>query len=159
MAKKRGATKKPTKEKLAELATALRKDLPFRAQDKVFELAVEVGYLAASSDGELDAAERTSIVDALEVLSKGLVIELEVDRIVDDASAHADKKKRAADVGRSLKELGQAEAALTVGAFVAQATAGIDEQERGVLRAVGKAAGIIDSRIRSILKSVGDDEG
>jgi tellurite resistance protein len=158
MAKKRGpAGKKPTKEKLAELASTLRKDLPFRAQDQVFELAVEVGYLAASADGDIDRAERQSIVDAIEILSKGLVIELEVDRIVDDASAHKDKKARADEIGSSLKKLGQAEAALTVGAFVAQATAGIDNRERDLLRGVGKAAGIADSRIRAILKSVGDE--
>ncbi len=148
-------SKKPTKEKLADLAAAVRKELEFRGQDETFALAVEIGYLAAKADGSFDDAEKQAIVDAVDILSQGTVIELEVDAII----AAADAEKRSAEtLGKRLAELEQADAGLLFGAFVAQATHGIDSDERKVLRAVGRAAGIKDHRIRSILKTVGADD-
>jgi tellurite resistance protein len=144
--------KKPTKEKLAEFAEAVRKGLEFRSQDAVFQIAVEIGYLAAKADGSFDDAEKKAIVDAVDILSKGTVIELEVESIIAEADAgDAD----AAALGEKLKGLEQAEAGLMFGAFVAQATHGIDKDERKVLREVGKAAGLKAAKIRAILKVVG----
>ena len=71
-----------------------------------------------------------------------------------DASEGSDLEKAEA-VGKRLGALGQAEAGLLLGAFVAQAVGGIDAAERKVLRAVGKAAAISDAKIRRILKAVG----
>lgn len=151
-------SKKPTKEKLAAFAEEVRKELEFRGQDAVYGVAVEIGYLAAGADGEMDASERAAIIDAVDILSQGVVIELEVDSIIEAADAKTDDKgARAKALGARLEELGQAEAGLLFGAFVAQASSGIDSDERKVLRAVGRAAGISDRRIRAILKVVGAD--
>lgn len=149
------STKKPTKEKLAEYAEAVRKELSAARQNEVYRVAVEVGYLAAHADGSFDDDEKKAIVDAVGILSKGSVIEWEVEEIVDSASAGGDGAGRATALGEKMKALGQAEPALLFGAFVAQATAGIDKNEAKVLRAVGKAAGIGDKRVREILKTVG----
>jgi tellurite resistance protein len=149
-------SKKPTKKRLEELAAAVRKELEFRGQDDTFKLAVEIGYLAARADGSFDEAEKKAIVEAVDILSQGTVIELEVDAIIADADAEG---RDAEALGKGLAALKQADAGLMFGAFVAQATHGIDNAERKVLRAVGKAAGIKDTKIRSILKVVGADEG
>jgi tellurite resistance protein len=153
------AHKKPTKEKIAEYAEAVRKELTAGRQNEVFRVAVEVGYLAAHADGTFDADEKKAIVDAVEILSQGSVIEWEVDQIVDAAQSQGagpgDGAARANALGAKLKELGHPDAGLLFGAFVAQATAGIDKAEGKVLRAVGKAAGIADKRVRDILKTVG----
>jgi tellurite resistance protein len=147
---------KPTKEKLAEYADEVRKELSFRGQDELFGLAVEAGHLAAKADGSVDASELQAIVAAIDVLSQGTVIELEVESIIQasDAAGGSDLDK-AEGVGKRLGELGQAEAGLLLAAFVAQAVGGIDAAERKVLRAVGKAAGIGEAKIRRILKVVG----
>jgi tellurite resistance protein len=152
-------SKKPTKEKLATYAAEVRKELKeFRQQDEVFRLAVEIGFLAAGADGSMDSGERQAIIDAVDILSQGVVIELEVDTLIKEASKRGGKTLESAEaIGARLKELGQAEAGLLFGAFVAQASSGIDRSERKVLRAVGRAAGIADRRIRAILKTVGDD--
>jgi tellurite resistance protein len=158
MSKSTATSKRPTKEKLADYAEAVRKELTFRAQDDVFRVAVEVGYLAARADGEVDASEKQAIVDAAEILSKGVIIELEVESIIEEVEALGDDDDaRAAKLGEQLKDHGQAEPGLLLGAFVAQATAGIDASERKILRAVGRAAGINDRRVRAILKAIGDD--
>lgn len=150
------SSKKPTKEKLAAFAGDVRKELEFRGQDAVYGVAVEIGYLSASADGEMDDSERAAIIDAVDILSQGVVIELEVDAIIEAADANEDDADtRAEALGARLKELGQAEAGLLFGAFVAQASSGIDKDERKVLRTVGRAAGISDRKIRSILKVVG----
>jgi tellurite resistance protein len=151
-------SKKPTKEKLASYAAEVRKELKeFRQQDEVFGLAVQLGFLAANADGSIDSGERQTIIDAVDILSQGVVIELEVDTLIDEAKNRGSAAEQAETIGERLKELGQAEAGLLFGAFVAQASSGIDQRERKVLRAVGKAAGIADKRIRAILKTVGDD--
>jgi tellurite resistance protein len=150
--------KKPTKDKLADYAEAVRKELDFRGQDEVFGIAVRVAHLAASADGKIDDGERKAIIDAVDVLSKGVVIELEVDALLDEASQSDEAPAaRAESLGKKLAELGQPDAGLLFGAFVAQATAGIDKDERKLLREVGKAAGISASKIRRILKVVGGE--
>ena len=149
------STKKPTKEKLADYAEAVRKELEFRGQDDVFNVAVEIGYLAAKADGSFDDAEKKAIVDAVDILSQGTVIELEVDAIIEEADREG---RDAPALGGKLQELKQADAGLLFGAFVAQATHGIDKDERKVLREVGKAAGIKAHRIRAILKVVGAED-
>ena len=150
------STKKPTKEKLAAFAEAVRKELEFRGQDEVFSVAVEIGYLAARADGKMDAGERQAIIDAVDILSQGTVIELEVDAIIEAADKReGDMAATAKVLGERLKDLEQADPGLLFGAFVAQASSGIDKDERKVLRTVGRAAGIKDHRIRTILKVVG----
>ena len=155
-------SKKPTKTKLVAMAEAVRKELDFRGQDEVFKLAVETGYLAAQADGSFEHEEKQRIVDAVDILSQGVIIELEVDAIIEEADASdADEDARIAAIGAKLKELEQGDAGLLFGAFVAQATHGIDKDERRVLREVGRAAGLKDNRIRAILRVVGaeDPEG
>lgn len=147
---------KPTREKLAEYAGELRKELSFRGQDELFRLAVEAGHLAAKADGNVDASEQQAIIDAVDILSQGTVIELEVESIIHDSDAAAGSDlDKAEAIGKRLGELGQGEPGLLLGAFVAQAVGGIDAAERKVLRTVGKAAGISDNKIRRVLKAVG----
>jgi tellurite resistance protein len=151
-------SKKPTKQKLVAMAEAVRKELDFRGQDEVFKLAVEVGYLAAKADGTFDDAEKARIVDAVDILSKGVIIELEVDAIVEEAEAADDVAARVTAIGTRLQELEQGDAGLLFGAFVAQASHGIDKTERKLLREVGRAAGLKDTRIRAILRVVGAED-
>lgn len=149
-------SKKPTKEQLDAYATAVRKELSVPKQSDVFRAAVEAGYLAATTDGTLDDDERKAIVTAVEILSQGAVVEWEADTLVDEVAAHTGKpEERAKALGARLKELGQPEAGLLFGAYVAQATAGIDKSEEKILKAIGKAAGVADKRVREILKTVG----
>ncbi len=150
------SSKRPTKDKLAAFAEAVRQELEFRGQDEVYGVAVEIGHLAAGADGHMDQGEREAIIEAVDILSQGVVIELEVDAIIEAADAQeATPDARAEALGKRLAALAQAEAGLLFGAFVAQASSGIDKEERKVLRAVGRAAGLSDRRIRSILKVVG----
>ncbi len=149
-------SKKPTKEELARFAEAVRKELNVARQSDVFRAAVEAGYLTATTDHKLDDSERKAIVTAVEILSQGHVIEWEADALVDDcAKASGSAEERAKALGAKLKELGQPEAGLLFGAYVAQATAGIDKKEEKVLKTIGKAAGIADKRVRELLKTVG----
>lgn len=153
MAKK----KAPPRERLVGFAETIREKLEFRGQDALFGAAVEIGHLAAHADGEMDGGERQQIIDAIEILSKGLVVEWEVDSILEAAAnTTQEEAQRAGALGARLRELGQPEAGLLVGAFVAQASSGIDKSERRVLAAVGKAAGLSDAKVRDILKAVGD---
>lgn len=149
-------SKKPTKEELARFAEAVRKELNVARQSDVFRAAVEAGYLAATTDSKLDDSERKAIATAVEILSQGHVIEWEADSLVDEcAQASGSPDERAKALGAKLKELGQPEAGLLFGAYVAQATAGIDKKEEKVLKTIGKAAGIADKRVRELLKTVG----
>jgi len=149
-------SKKPTTEELARFAEAVRKELSVPRQSDVFRAAVEAGYLAATTDGTLDDSERKAIVTAVEILSQGHVIEWETETLVDECAAVAGSAdERAKALGARLKELGQPEAGLLFGAYVAQSTAGIDKKEAQVLKTIGKAAGVADKRVREILKTVG----
>ncbi len=152
--------KKPTKEKLADYAAKIRGELEeFRKQDETFKVAVEVGFLAARADGDVDEAERKALVEAVDILSQGVVIELEVEAIVADLEAvEGDDLQKAEALGAKLESASQADAGLLVGAFVAQATSGIDNKERKILRTMGRAAGLKDHRIRAILKAVGAEQ-
>ena len=149
-------SKKPTKDQLDAYATAVRKELSVPRQSDVFRAAVEAGYLAATTDGTLDAGERAAIIAAVAILSQGAVIEWEADSLVDDCEKQeGSADDRAKAVGARLKELGQPEAGLLFGAYVAQATAGIDKKEEKILKTIGKSAGVADKRVREILKTVG----
>lgn len=152
-------SKRPTKDKLQAMAQAVRDELEeFRDQDEVYKLAVETGYLAAKADGTVDDDEKKRIVEAVDILSQGVVIELEVDSIIGEVDSSGEGiEERAVSVGKRLEKLNQGDAGLLFGAFVAQASHGIDEDERKILRQVGKAAGIKARRIRAILKVVGDE--
>ena len=135
-------SKKPTKEQLATFAGA-----------------ISAAHLASHADGKIDDAEKKAIVDALEILSKGVVIEWEVELLLEEAGkTDGGQEARAKAIGEKLKASGQAEAGLLVAAFVAQATDGIDQKEAKILRAIGKAAGIGDKRVKEILKNGGSEE-
>jgi tellurite resistance protein len=147
---------------LEEHADQIRDDLKVPHQSDVFAHAVEAGYLAARADGEVDTAERTVLVKAVEMLSQGAVIEWETETLLDECATRAEKDgaaTRATKVGEALKELGQAEAGLLVAAFVARATNGVEKSEAEVLKAIGKAAGLSADRVKTIVKRATDLEG
>jgi tellurite resistance protein len=146
---------------IAELekhAEEIRKDLNVPKQTEVFAIATEAGYLAATSDGTLDDEERSTLLHAIEVLSKGAVIEWEVETLLDDCAKRTKSDgadKRAEAVGARLQELGHPEPGLLFAAFVAQASGGIDKKESAVLHAIGKAAGVAKNKVSALLKRVG----
>lgn len=140
---------------LEDHADEIRKELAVPKQGDVFKAAVEAGYLTALADGGVDATEREVLVKAVELLSQGLVIEWETESLVDDCEkrAKADGVPASAErVGKALKELGQGEAGLFVAALVARATKGVAKSEADVIKAVGKAAGVSNDKIRDIVK-------
>ncbi len=152
-------SKKPTKEQLATFAGAISADVAAAKQADLFQTAVAAAHLASHADGKIDDAKKKAIVDALEILSKGVVIEWEVELLLEEAGkTDGGQEARAKAIGEKLKASGQAEAGLLVAAFVAQATDGIDQKEAKILRAIGKAAGIGDKRVKEILKNVGSEE-
>jgi tellurite resistance protein len=136
-------------------AQTIRKQLNVPKQNEVFRAAVEAGYLTGLADGEVDAAERATMVRAIDLLSEGAVIEWETDSLLDDCAASAQQDgaaNRAATVGQKLAELGQAEAGLFFAALVARASKGIDKKEADVLKAVGAAAGMTTEKVTEIVK-------
>ena len=143
---------------LAELeqhAAEIRKDLAVPKQNEVFRLAVEAGYLAAMSDGEMDALERETLVKAVEVLSEGAVIEWETEQLIDDCAARAKNDGVAARtkaVGEGLKALGQGDAGLLFAAVIARVTKGVDKAEAETLKAVATAAGVCADGLKGIVK-------
>ena len=140
---------------LEEHADQIRDDLKVPHQSDVFAHAVEAGYLAARADGEVDANERQVLTKAVELLSKGAVIEWETEQLLDECQTRAEKdgaEARAVTVGEALKSLGQAEAGLLVAAFVARATNGVEKAEAEVLKAIGKAAGLSADKVKTIVK-------
>jgi tellurite resistance protein len=140
---------------LEDYADQIRDDLKVPNQSSVFALAVEAGYLAARADGEVDQAEREILARAVELLSKGSVIEWETETLLDECAARAEKEgaeERAKRVGEALKELGQPEAGLLVAAFVARATNGVEKSEAEVLKAIAKAAGLSADKVKTIVK-------
>ena len=144
---------------LEEHADQIREDLKVPHQSDVFAQAVEAGYLAARADGEVDANERQVLTKAVELLSKGAVIEWETEQLLDVCQVRAEKDgaaARATKVGEALKELGQAEAGLLVAAFVARATTGVEKSEAEVLKAIGKAAGLSADKVKTIVKRATD---
>jgi tellurite resistance protein len=144
---------------LEEHADEIRADLKVPHQSVVFAHAVEAGYLAARADGEVDKNERAVLTKAVELLSKGAVIEWETEQLLDECQTRAEKdgaEARATTVGEALKELGQAEAGLLVAAFVARATNGVEKSEAEVLKAIGKAAGLTADKVKTIVKRATD---
>lgn len=139
---------------LEKHADEIRKDLAVPKQNELFEAAAEAGWLAASADGTVDDEERKALVEAIGVLSKGAVIEWEVEALL-DACAKRKDDKRADALGERLAALGQPEAGLLFAAFVAQASGGIDKKESAVLHSIGKAAGLAKKKVSAILKRVG----
>jgi tellurite resistance protein len=140
---------------LEEQAGAVQKSLPAANQSALFEAAVEAGYLTALADGKEDEGEREALVKAVEILSRGLVLEWEVEPLVEKIAERVKKEGndvRCAAVGKSLKELDQAEAALLIGAVVAHATAGIDKKEAVVLEKIGTAAGLDKKQLAAVAK-------
>lgn len=139
---------------LEKHADAIRKDLAVPKQNEIFEVAVEAGYLAALADGAVDDDERETLARAVGVLSKGAVIEWEVETLIDACAGRIEKEgaaKRSAAVGAKLKELGQPEAGLLFAAFVAHATGGVDAKETAALETIGKAAGVPKGKVASIV--------
>jgi tellurite resistance protein len=140
---------------LEEQAGEVRKSLPAGNQSVLFEVAVEAGYLTALADGSEDEGEREALVKAIEILSAGLVLEWEVEPMLDAVAERIGQEgpdARCAAVGKRLKELNAAEAALLIGAVVAHATAGIDKKEAGVLEKIGTAAGLEKKQIAAVAK-------
>ncbi len=149
------AKKGPNTSYIEQQAETVRASLAGSNQAELFKLAVEAGYLAALADGTEDAAEREALVAAVETLSKGLVIEWETEGFLAESYARITAEGndgRAAAVGARLKELGQAEAALLVGAIVAHASGGVDKKEALVLEKIATAAGLSKPQIASIVK-------
>lgn len=146
-----------TREKLTAFAAQIKGQIKVARQDEVFRAAVAAAHVASHADGIIDDTERNAIVDAIELLSGGLIVEWEVDLLLEAAGKATGADAKAKAIGAKLKELGAPEAGLLVAAFVAQATDGIDTKEAKVLREIGKAAGIADKRVRELLKEVGAD--
>lgn len=149
-------TKTPLKKtELDVIAQRIAAELKGKDQNALFRAAVEAGHLAALADGQADAAERTALVKALEVLSAGAVIEWEVDALVAESEAAITAEgpvKRSEAVGLALKALGQVEAGLLIASLVAFAAGGIDKREAGVLERIGVAAGLAKGDISAIVK-------
>ena len=149
------AKKGPNLEYLEQQADAVRGGLAGQHQAELFQLAVEAGYLAALADGGEDETEREALVQAVESLSKGLVIEWETEAVLTEVAARITSQgaaARATAVGERLKELGQAEAAILVGALVAHASGGVEKKEAVVLEKIATAAGLAKGQIVSIVK-------
>ncbi len=148
---------KLTREKLTGFAADIKKQIRVARQDEVFRAAVAAAHVASHADGAMDDDEKRAIVDALELLSGGAVVEWEVDALLEEAAKAKGADAKAKAIGAKLKELGAPEAGLLVAAFVAQAAGGIDQKEAKVLREIGKAAGVTDKRVKELLKEVGAD--
>jgi tellurite resistance protein len=136
-------------------ADKIRAELAVPRQNEVFKTAVEAGYLTARADGGVDATEREVLVQVIELLSRGLVLEWETDSLIDEYEKLSDAEgiaERAAKVGSALKDLGQAEAGLFVAALVARATKGVDKSEAELLKTIGKSAGVGNDKVRDIVK-------
>jgi tellurite resistance protein len=149
------AMAKPDIADLETRAESIRAELRVPQQNDVFKAAVEVGYLAALADGEVDDEELATIVRAVEILSQGAVIEWEAEDLVAECARKAEAEtpaKRAAAVGAELKALGHGDAAVYFAALVAHASKGIDKKEAEVLKDVGKAAGLTADRVKEIVK-------
>lgn len=140
---------------LAKYGAAIEKALPVNDRDKLFETAVEAGFLVALADTEVDAAERKTIDDALLAISKGMVIDWEVDALINRACESIGGEghvARAEAVGEILQALGQAEAGLFIAALVALASGGLDKREVEVLKRIGTAAGLASEVVADTVK-------
>ncbi len=146
---------KAKKISLEDHADKIREELKVPRQDELFKAAIEAGYLTALADGGVDEAETQVLVKAVELLSRGLVIEWETESLIDECkrlAAAEGIEGRAAKVGELLKELDQVEAGLFVAALVARATKGVEKSEAELLKTIGKNAGITTDKVRDIVK-------
>lgn len=150
------AAKKLNTAYLESQAETVRASLGSGTQaEQMFKLAAEAGYLTALADGTEDAAEREALVEALEMLSKGVVIEWETEGFLGEAWARISAEgvdARCAAVGAAMKELGNAEAGLLIGAIVACASNGIDKTEAAVLEKIGAGAGLARQQVGAVVK-------
>lgn len=140
---------------LEDHADKIREELNVPRQNELFKAAVEAGYLTARADGGVDDTEREVLVQVVELLSQGLVLEWETESLIDDCQKLSDAEgvqERAAKVGAILKDLGQPEAGLFVAALVARATKGVDKSEAELLKTIGKSAGVGNDKVRDIVK-------
>lgn len=136
-------------------AEVVRKSIPAHRGEDLFRVAAEAGYLTAIADGNEDAEERGAMVEALEYLSKGIVIEWETEAFLGEAYAKIQAEgteARCKAVGERLKELKNAEAGLLIGAIVAYASNGIEKSEAQMLEKIGKAAGLERNQVAAIVK-------
>ncbi len=140
---------------IQRIARAIRSQLPADAQDKLFRMAVEAGYLAALADGNADPEEMATLVHAIEELSSGAVVGWEVDVLIEECNeciGMEGHQQRATVVGNELQELGLSEAGLLIATYVAFATGGLVEKEIDMLRKIGEAAGLDDAGLKAIVK-------
>ena len=145
-------SKAASKLSIEDHAEKIREQLKVPRQDEVFKAAVEAGYLTALADGGMDDAERDILVKAVEMLSRGLVIEWETQSLIDDLQKLVESEgleARAAKVGEKLKELNQVEAGLFVAAIVARTTKGVEKSEAELLKQIGKAAETYAAEVRA----------
>ncbi|MFO0735544.1 MAG: hypothetical protein U0270_06685 [Labilithrix sp.] len=148
-------SKAASKLSIEDHADKIREQLKVPRQDEVFKAAVEAGYLTALADGGMDDAEREILVKAVEMLSRGLVIEWETESLIEDIQKLVDAEGlegRAAKVGEKLKELDSVETGLFVAAIVARTTKGVEKSEAELLKAIGKAAGVGMDVVKDIVK-------
>ena len=148
-------SKAASKLSIEDHAEKIREQLKVPRQDEVFKAAVEAGYLTALADGGMDDAERDILVKAVEMLSRGLVIEWETQSLIDDLQKLVESEgleARAAKVGEKLKELNQVEAGLFVAAIVARTTKGVEKSEAELLKQIGKAAGVGMDVVKDVVK-------
>src|SRR5688572_10835083 len=146
---------KKSKSEIEKIAVELQKELSAHKQNEMHRYSVEAGYLCALADGSADEKEKAALAESMQALSSGLVTEWEVDALIDDINEHIGAEGHAARceaVGTKLKELGQAETGLLIGAYVALATAGIDKKEAEMLERIGKAAGVERKQVGAIVK-------
>jgi tellurite resistance protein len=154
----KGAAKKtgPNVEYLEQQAEAIRASLAGTAKlPEVFRAAAEAGYLIALADGEESEEERAAVIACLEILSKGFVIEWEAESFLDEAKASFEKEgadARYTAIGETLKGLDHAEAALLLGAVVANASGGLEKSEASALEKIGAAAGVNKQGVVAIVK-------
>lgn len=146
---------KRTDADLKNIAAEMRKVMTGPKLNQVYRYAMEAGYLCALADGGADAGEKAAIVKAMHDLSSGLVVEWEVDAMMDECNEAIGGEgfdSRCASVGSKLKELGQAEAGLLLGAYAALATGGLDKKEAGMLEKIGSAAGVSKNQVANLVK-------
>ena len=146
---------KRTAGELHKIAAEMQKALSMPKKNELFRQAVEAGYLTALADGDADSGEKSALVDAMHTLSNGLVVEWEVDALIEECAKgiqDASHAKRCEAVGTKLSELGQPEAGLLLGAYVALATAGLDKKEAQTLERIGKAAGLDKKQVAAVVK-------
>lgn len=149
-------------QELAKYGETIEKALPVDDRDKLFETAVEAGFLVALADTDADSAERKAIDDALFAISKGVVIDWEVDALINRACEHIGTEghaARAEAVGETLQALGQPEAGLFIAALVALASRGLDQREVDMLKKIGAAAGLDADTIAATVKRARDAVG